>query len=50
MARMQGPATLPDVIADAAKVQALGLLEDTIILYVPKQAGPFDKVRRGLTN
>lgn len=46
---MTGRATLPNVVVDSAKVQASGLLKDTIILDVPKEAGQFDTVlvRRG---
>lgn len=46
---MEGRATLPNVVVDSAKVQASGLLKDTIILDVPKEAGTFDTVlvRRG---
>ncbi len=49
MTDMQGRATLPNVVVDSAKVQASGLLKDTIILDVPKDAGQFDTVlvRRG---
>lgn len=49
MADMQGRATLPNVMVDSAKVQASGLLKDTIILDVPKEVGQFDTVlvRRG---
>lgn len=49
MADMQGRATLPNVVVDSAKVQASGLLKDTIILDVPNEAGQFDTVlvRRG---
>jgi type III restriction enzyme len=49
MADMQGRATLPNVIVDSAKVQASGLLKDTIVLDVPKEARQFDTVlvRRG---
>jgi type III restriction enzyme len=49
IADMQGRATLPNVVVDSAKVQASGLLKDTIILDVPKEAGQFDTVlvRRG---
>jgi type III restriction enzyme len=49
MADMQSRATLPNVLVDPAKVQASGLLKDTIILDVPKEAGQFDTVlvRRG---
>lgn len=49
MTDMQGRATLPNVVVDSAKVQASGLLKDTIILDVPKDAGHFDTVlvRRG---
>lgn len=46
---MKGRATLPNVIVDSAKVQASGLLKDTIILDVPNESGQFDTVlvRRG---
>jgi type III restriction enzyme len=46
---MQSRATLPNVVVDSAKVQASGLLKDTIILDVPSEAGQFDTVllRRG---
>lgn len=46
---MQGLSTLPNVIVDSAKVQASGLLKDTIILDVPSKTGQFDTVlvRRG---
>ncbi|PKR89734.1 type III restriction endonuclease subunit R [Pleomorphomonas diazotrophica] len=49
MADMQGRATLPNVIVDSGKVQASGLLKDTINLDVPKEVGQFDTVlvRRG---
>lgn len=49
IADMQGRATLPNVVVDPAKVQASGLLKDTIILDVPKEVGQFDTVlvRRG---
>ena len=49
MTDMQGRATLPNVVVDSAKVQASGLLKDTIILDVPKEVGQFDTVlvRRG---
>ena len=49
MTDMQGRATLPNVIVDSGKVQASGLLKDTIILEVPKEVGPFSTVliRRG---
>ncbi len=49
MSGMQSRATLPNVVVDSAKVQASGLLKDTIILDVPKEAGAFDTVlvRRG---
>ncbi|MCE8556355.1 DEAD/DEAH box helicase family protein [Ruegeria pomeroyi] len=49
MTDMTGRATLPNVVVDSAKVQASGLLKDTIILDVPKEAGQFDTVlvRRG---
>ncbi len=49
MTDMTGRATLPNMVVDSAKVQASGLLKDTIILDVPKEAGHFDTVlvRRG---
>lgn len=49
MADMQGRATLPNVVVDSGKVQASGLLKDTINLDVPKEVGQFDTVlvRRG---
>ena len=49
MKDMQGRATLPNVVVDSAKVQASGLLKDTIILDVPNEVGQFDTVlvRRG---
>lgn len=49
MADMRGRATLPNVIVDSAKVQASGLLKDTINLEVPKEVGQYDTVlvRRG---
>lgn len=49
MADMQGRATLPNVMVDSGKVQASGLLKDTIILDVPNEVGQFDTVlvRRG---
>jgi len=49
MADMQGRATLPNVMVDSGKVQASGLLKDTIILDVPNEVGQFDtvRVRRG---
>lgn len=40
----QGRDTLSHVVVDAAKVQASGLLKDTLILDCPKQVGPFDTV------
>src|SRR5690606_19271349 len=50
IADMQGRATLPNVVVDSAKVQASGLLKDTIILDVPSETGQFDTVlvRRGI--
>jgi type III restriction enzyme len=49
MADMRGRGTLPNVVVDSGKVQASGLLKDTIILDVPNEAGPYDTVlvRRG---
>jgi type III restriction enzyme len=37
-------AMLPDVVVDPEKVQESGLLKDTIILDIPKEAGDFDTV------
>ena len=50
MSEMKNRATLPNVIVDSAKVQASGLLKDTIILDVPNEVGKFDTVlvRRGI--
>lgn len=49
IADMKSRATLPNVVVDSGKVQASGLLKDTIILDVPNGAGQFDTVlvRRG---
>ena len=49
MAGMRGRATLPNVVVDSNKVQASGLLKDTIILDVPNEVGQYDTVlvRRG---
>jgi type III restriction enzyme len=49
IADMQGRTALPNVVVDSGKVQASGLLKDTIILDVPNEAGQFDTVlvRRG---
>lgn len=46
---MQGRATLPNVVVDSKKVQASGLLKDTINLDVPDEIGDFSTVllRRG---
>lgn len=46
---MEGRGTLPNVVVDSAKVQASGLLKDTIILDVPNEVGQYDTilVRRG---
>src|ERR1044071_1915179 len=46
---MQGRATLPNVVVDSKKVQASGLLKDTINLDVPDETGDFSTVllRRG---
>ncbi len=46
---MQGRGTLANVVVDSQKVQASGLLKDTIILDVPNEAGQFETVlvRRG---
>jgi len=50
MTGMEGRATLPNVVVDSEKVQASGLLKDTIILDVPDEVGNFDTVllRRGI--
>ncbi|MGW5599389.1 DEAD/DEAH box helicase [Streptomyces rochei] len=40
----QNRGTLPNVIVDSAKVQASGLLKDTIILDIPQEVGAFDTV------
>lgn len=49
MTDMRDRSTLPNVVVDSGKVQASGLLKDTIILDVPNEAGQFDTVlvRRG---
>ena len=49
MTDMRNRATLPNVVVDSSKVQASGLLKDTIILDVPNEVGQFDTVlvRRG---
>ncbi|MBM4570177.1 DEAD/DEAH box helicase family protein [Rhodococcus hoagii] len=49
MAGAVGRSTLPNVTVDPMKVQASGLLKDTIILDIPEQSGAFDTVlvRRG---
>lgn len=49
MADMEGRSTLPNVKVDSGKVQASGLLKDTIILDVPDASGRFETVlvRRG---
>ncbi|HWY56908.1 MAG TPA: DEAD/DEAH box helicase family protein [Terriglobales bacterium] len=44
MSVAQGRSTLPNVVVDSAKVQESGLLKDTIILDIPKEAGHFDTV------
>lgn len=46
---MEDRGTLPNVVVDSAKVQASGLLKDTIILDVPNETGQYDTilVRRG---
>ena len=44
MAGAEGRSTLPNVVVDSAKVQESGLLKDTIILDIPKEAGQFDTV------
>ncbi|MCI5050489.1 MAG: DEAD/DEAH box helicase family protein [Rickettsiales bacterium] len=49
MKGMQGRSTLPNVVVDSAKVQASGLLKDTIILDSPGETGRVETVlvRRG---
>jgi len=49
MTGMQGRSTLPNVVVDTGKVQASGLLKDTINLDVPDETGDFSTVllRRG---
>jgi len=49
MTGMQGRATLPNVVVNPKKVQASGLLKDTINLDIPDAAGNFTTVllRRG---
>lgn len=49
MADMAGRATLPNILVDTAKVQASGLLKDTIILDVPGEVARVETVlvRRG---
>ena len=44
MAGMQNRNTFANVEVDAAKVQASGLLKDTIVLDIPKDAGQYDTV------
>jgi hypothetical protein len=39
-----GRTKLSNVVVESAKVQASGLLKDTIVLEMPKEAGPFDTV------
>lgn len=50
MAEMKNHITMPNVVVDAAKVQASGLLKDTIVLDIPDEAGEFCTVllRRGV--
>nr|BFD64533.1 hypothetical protein BdHM001_32140 [Bdellovibrio sp. HM001] len=43
-AKVEGRTNLPNVIVDPAKVQASGLLKDTIILDIPEKVGKFDTV------
>lgn len=43
-AKVEGRTNLPNVIVDPAKVQASGLLKDTIILDTPEKAGKVDTV------
>jgi len=49
ISEMEDRSTLPNVVVDASKVQASGLLKDTIILDVPNEVGQYDTVlvRRG---
>jgi type III restriction enzyme len=44
MAGAQGRSTFTPIVVDPAKVQESGLLKDTIVLDIPKEAGPFDTV------
>lgn len=43
-AKVEGRTNLPSVVVDSAKVQASGLLKDTIILDIPEKVGKFDTV------
>ncbi len=43
-AKVEGRTNLPNVVVDPAKVQASGLLKDTIILEIPEKVGKFDTV------
>jgi type III restriction enzyme len=44
MTMAEGRTNLPNVVVDPAKVQASGLLKDTIILDIPEKVGKFDTV------
>lgn len=44
MAMSEGRTNLPNVVVDPAKVQASGLLKDTIVLDIPEKVGKFDTV------
>lgn len=50
MKESKGRTILPNVGVDASRVQASGLLKDTIVLDIPGEAGAFDNVlvRRGV--
>lgn len=43
-AQVEGRTSLPNIVVDPAKVQASGLLKDTIILDIPEKVGKFDTV------
>jgi hypothetical protein len=42
--KVEGRTNLPSVVVDSAKVQASGLLKDTIILDIPEKVGKFDTI------
>lgn len=43
-AKVEGRTNLPSVVVDPAKVQASGLLKDTIVLDIPEKVGKFDTI------